>query len=138
MPSLPQAAAGSERPLDRITRAAYVAGRALGRARVQADRLPVPRPWMVLGALVVCNWLVILEAARIALHQGWLYSDGGSGTWYYTSAWVLGHGHIPLAAIGYVYSLLIAPLALIAGPNLLAGLPLVVFFNAIVLSPIAL
>jgi hypothetical protein len=138
MPSLPQAAAGSERPLDRINRAAYVAGRALGRARVQADRLPVPRPWMVLGALVVCNWLVILEAARIALHQGWLYSDGGSGTWYYTSAWVLGHGHIPLAAIGYVYSLLIAPLALIAGPNLLAGLPLVVFFNAIVLSPIAL
>src|SRR5580698_1078997 len=108
MSSLPQAASGGERPLDPLNRAAYLAGRTLGRARAQARRLPTPRPWTVLGALVVCNWLVILEAGRIALHQGWLYSDGGSGTWYYTSAWVLGHGHIPLAAIGYVYSLLIA------------------------------
>ena len=137
MPSSSQPAGTVGRPPDRAERAAYELGRALGRARRQARRLPVPRPWMVLGALVVCDWLVTLEAARIALHQGWLYYDGGDSTWYYTSAWVLAHGHIPTTAIGYLYSMLIAPAALIAGPNLLAGLPFILLFNAIVLSPIA-
>ncbi len=99
----------------------------------------MPSPLLVLPVLVVGNWLAIVEAARIAAHRGWLFYDGGDGTWYYTSAWVLGHGHIPDAAIGYDYSLLIAPLTLIAGPNPLAGLPLiVVLLNALVLSPIAL
>jgi hypothetical protein len=139
MPSLPNdALADPERRNDWIDRVAYQTGRVLGRAGRQARRLPVPRPWAVLSALVVCDWLVTVRAAQIAVHQGWLYYDGGDGTWYYTSGWVLGHGHIPDAAIGYAYSLLIAPLTLIAGPNPLAGLPLIVVLNAVVLSPVAL
>ena len=76
--------------------------------------------------------------AAITPHNGWLYYNGGDGTWYYTTAWVLGHGHIPLGYIGYGYPLLIAPLAAIAGPSMFAGMPLVIVFNALVLAPIAL
>ncbi len=72
------------------------------------------------------------------MHRGWLYYDGGGSSWYYTSAWVLGHGNIPPSTTGFGYSLLLAPIALIAGSNLLAGLPYVLLLNAVVLSPIAL
>ena len=37
--------------------------------------------------------------------------SGGDDSWYYTSAWVLGHGHVPQGSIGYGYSFLLAPLA---------------------------
>ena len=94
-------------------------------------------PAKVLAVLVIADWFVIAEAARIAVHRGWLFYDGGDGTWYYTSAWVLGQGHLPQAYIGYGYSLLVAPLTWIAGSNILAGLPLIVLLNAVVLSPIA-
>ena len=51
---------------------------------------------------------------------------------------MLGHGHIPFAAIGYGYPILLAPLALIGGSSLVAGLPLVVALNMLVLWPVAL
>ena len=75
---------------------------------------------------------------EIAQHNGWFYFHGGDATWYYTSAWVLGHGHIPQGSIGYGYSLLLAPIAQLAGPNILVGMPWIVVFNVVVLAPIAL
>ncbi len=122
----------------RLERAAYAAGRLAGRLDVATRRLPWPRRRVALALLILANWGVIAEAARIAAHRGWLYEDGGAGSWYYTSAWVLAHGHIPQATIGYGYSLLTAPLALIAGPNLAAGAPLILLLNAFLLSPLAL
>jgi hypothetical protein len=121
-----------------LARGAYYVGRGLGRLASVWRRLLEAPPWIVISCLVVANWLVIVEAARIAVHRGWLYYDGGDGTWYYTSAWVLAHGHVPQATIGYGYPLLIAPLTLIGGANLLAGLPFVIILNAVVLAPIAI
>ena len=119
-------------------RRAQVVGRALGRVRRSIERLPAPKPWLVLAALVVACWAATLAVARIAQHNGWFYFHGGDATWYYTSAWVLGHGHIPQGSIGYGYSLLLAPIAHLAGPNILVGMPWIVVFNVVVLAPIAL
>jgi hypothetical protein len=119
----------------RLSEAARRTGRLVGRLDVLTARIP---PWAVLGPLVVCTWLVMLAVAMAAKHSGWLYYESGDGTWYYTSAWVLGHGHVPYGSIGYGYSLLVAPLAAIGGPNMLVGLPLIIVFNAVVLAPIAL
>jgi hypothetical protein len=113
----------------------YRAGRLLGRIAVTAERIP---PWTALGAIMLVGWGVAVAAGRIAGHDGWLYYHGGDGTWYYTTAWVLGNGHVPAAVIGYGYPLLIAPIAGIAGSSLLDGIPAVVVFNQLVLAPIAL
>jgi len=101
-------------------------------------RLVPSKPWQVLGGLIVCQWIVLGAVASSIPHNGWLYYDGGDASWYYTTAWVLTQGYVPDGSIGYGYSLLLAPLAAIAGPNRLSGLPLVVVFNAVVLAPIAL
>jgi hypothetical protein len=113
----------------------YRAGRLLGRIVLTAERIP---PWTALGAIMLVGWGVAVAAGRVAGHDGWLYYHGGDGTWYYTTAWVLGNGHIPTAVIGYGYPLLIAPIAGIAGSSLLDGIPAVVIFNQLVLAPIAL
>ena len=106
-----------------------------GGSRLTAERIP---PWAALGAIMVVGWGIAVAAGRIAGHDGWLYYHGGDGTWYYTTAWVLGNGHIPTAGIGFGYPLLIAPIAGIAGSNLLDGIPAIVIFNQLVLAPIAL
>lgn len=93
---------------------------------------------LVLGVLLLCQWLAVGVVAAIAPHNGFSYYSGGDDTWYYTSAWVLGHGHVPQGVIGYGYPFLLAPLARLAGPSLVAGLPLIVAFNLLVLWPIAL
>ena len=118
-----------------LARAGYRVGRILGRVLDFVDRVP---PWLVLGALVVLGWVIAAESGRIAPHDGPLYYHGGDGTYYYSSAWMLGHGVLPLTAIGYGYPLLIAPIAAIAGPNAIAGMPAIIGFNQLVLAPIAL
>jgi hypothetical protein len=116
----------------------YRAGRLLGRAEVLVRRLPTPRPWMVLGALVLASWGIAAEVGRIAQHDGWYYYAGADDTWYYTTAWAIAHGHVPLARIGYGYSLLLVPIARAAGPDMIDGLRSIIFFNQLVLAPIAL
>jgi hypothetical protein len=93
---------------------------------------------VVLAALLLAQWTTIAVVAAIAQHNGPYYFTGGDATWYWTSAWVLGHGHVPQGVISYGYPFLLAPLALIAGPSMIAGLPLAMVFNAVVLWPIAL
>jgi hypothetical protein len=111
------------------------AWRPFGRACTWVMGLPF---WAVFGVLLAGQWAVVGAIAAIATHNGWSYYSGGDDSWYYTSAWVLGHGHIPIAAIGYGVPVLVAPLALIAGPSLIVGLPLVVALNTLVFWPIAL
>ena len=119
----------------RIERIAESIGALIGRLDVKTARI---KPWMVLGPLIGLSWGVMAYVSQVAVHNGTFYYEGGDGTWYYGTAWELGQGRIPVSAIGYGYPLFLAPLAHIAGPNLLAGLPLVIGINAIVLVPIAL
>ena len=116
----------------------YRTGRLLGRAELLVRRLPTPPPWLVLGVLVLASWGIAAEVGRIAQHDGPFYYDGGDDTWYYTTSWLLAHGHLSGAEISYGYPLLLAPFARAAGPNLLNGLPSIIAFNQLVLAPIAL
>ena len=121
--------------------AARVLGRARGAAEqgaVLAGRLPVPKAWMVVGALLIGEWVANYRAAMIAAHNGWQFYNGGDGSWYYTTTTVLAHGHIPQATLGFGYSLVLAPIVHFAGPNAMLGLPMIVVFNQLVLVPIAL
>ncbi len=93
---------------------------------------------IVLVVLLACQWLAVGVVAAITSHNGFVYYSGGDDTWYYTSAWVLGHLNVPQGAIGYGYPALIAPFARLAGPRMVAGIPLVIAFNLVVLWPIAL
>ncbi|HEY4346301.1 MAG TPA: hypothetical protein VGM80_01850 [Gaiellaceae bacterium] len=135
MQATARGAPGLALPPTRVSRAAASVGRTLGRIDLLTARIP---PWMVLVPLAVLGWLVVAFVARVAVHSGPLYYNGGDATWYYTTSWMLGNGHIPYASIGYGYSMLLAPFARIAGPNMVAGLPYAIAINVLVLGPIAL
>jgi hypothetical protein len=93
---------------------------------------------MVVGALLVAEWIVNYRAAMIAVHNGWQFYNGGDQGWYWTTDTVLAHGHIPQATLGYGYSLVLAPILHFYGPNTMVALPAIVLFNQLVLVPIAL
>jgi hypothetical protein len=111
---------------------------ALVRARRAWQVVAGVRPIYVLGALVGVQWMAVLALALTVRHNGWLYYAGGDQLWHYTGAYLLAHGHLPPAYVGYGWSILLAPVAAIAGPNLVSALPAMVLFNTLVLLPVAL
>ena len=96
------------------------------------------RPWVVLGPLLVAQWLAVAIFTTTTQHNGLLFYQGGDQTFYYTTAWSLSEGHLPRTGIGYGWPLVEAPLALLAGPSFLAALPLLVAFQFLVLIPAGL
>jgi hypothetical protein len=112
--------------------------RGWGAAGTAYGRLLAVRPLYVLGALVLVQWAVVLAWALTVRHNAWLYYQGGDETYYYSSAWSLAHGHIPQSPIGYGWSLVLTPLAAVAGTNILGALPAIVVFQALVLLPLGL
>jgi hypothetical protein len=96
------------------------------------------RPLYVLGALLVVQWIAVLVYALHMPHNGWLFYQGGDQTYYYSSAWDIAHGRLPNSPIGYGWSLVLAPFALVLGANVLAALPVFVLIQTVVLLPIAL
>jgi hypothetical protein len=108
---------------------------ALRRALAFLDRA---RPLHVLSALIAVEWLITLGVALTVRHNGWLYYQGGDELWHYVTAWTIGQGHLPHTSIGYAWSMVLLPFALIGGPNLVAPLPAIVLLNVLVLMPIAL
>ncbi len=120
--------------------AAAPAGRtALGASwRRVRDRLLSLRVRYVLGALVGVQWLALLLLALTVRHNGWLYYAGGDQLWHYSGAYVLAHGHLPPAFVGYGWSVLLAPVAAVVGPNIVSALPAIVLFNTLILLPVAL
>ena len=70
--------------------------------------------------------------------NGWLFYQGGDQTWFYTSAWELAHGRVPETLVGYLWPFLLTPLAVLAGPNFLDGLPVIILAQVLVLAPLAL
>jgi hypothetical protein len=99
--------------------------------------LAVPAAW-VLAALVLVQWLALLVFAVTVRHNGWLYYAGGDQLWHYSGAYLLAHGHLPPSFVGYGWSVLLLPVAAIAGPNIVSALPAIVLFNTLVLAPVAL
>jgi hypothetical protein len=108
------------------------------RLRRAVDALLAVRPLYVVGALVGVQWAALLVFALTVRHNGWLYYAGGDQLWHYSGAYLLGHGDLPPSFVGYGWSVLLAPVALIAGPNIVSALPAIVLLNAIVLLPVAL
>jgi hypothetical protein len=96
------------------------------------------RPLYVLGPLLVVQWIAVLVLALTVRHNGWLYYAGGDQLWHYSGAYLLGHGHLPPAYVGYGWSLMLLPLSWFAGPNLVSALPAIVLLNTLVLLPVAL
>jgi hypothetical protein len=96
------------------------------------------RPLYVLAPLLGIQWVAVLALALTVRHDGWLYYAGGDQLWHYTGAYLLAHGHLPPAFVGYGWSILLLPIAAIAGPNLVSALPALVLFNTLVLLPVAL
>jgi hypothetical protein len=115
----------------RLAAAAALAGRLL-------RRLERARPLYVVGALVGVQWLVTLGLALTVRHNGWVWYQGGDQVWFYTSSWLLVHGHVPLTLVGYAWSIVLLPLTLVGGPNLLQVMPAIVLVNVLVLMPAAM
>jgi hypothetical protein len=109
-----------------------------GRARGAVRALAATRPLYVLGALLAAQWIALLALALTVRHNGWLYYAGGDQLWHYSGAYVLAHGHLPPSFVGYGWSVLLAPVAAIAGPNIVSALPAIVLFNTLILLPVAL
>jgi hypothetical protein len=96
------------------------------------------KPTYVLGALVGIQWFAVLVLALTVRHNGWVYYAGGDQLWHYSGAYLLAHGELPRSLVGYGWSILLAPVAALAGPNLVSALPALVLFNTVVLLPVAL
>jgi hypothetical protein len=111
---------------------------ALLRARSTWRAASEVRPAYVLGPLLGIQWLAVLVLALTVRHNGWLYYAGGDQLWHYTGSYLMVHGHLPPSFVGYGWSILLLPVAAIAGPNLVAALPALVLFNTLVLLPVAL
>jgi hypothetical protein len=108
------------------------------RIRRARDLLLAVRPLYVVSALIGVQWMALLALALTVRHNGWLYYAGGDQLWHYSGAYVLAHGHLPPSFVGYGWSVLLAPVAAIAGPNIVAALPAMILFNTLILGPIAL
>jgi len=102
------------------------------------ERIERIRPLYVLSGFVAAEWLITLAVGLTVRHNGWLYYQGGDELWHYVTAWVMGQGRLPHTSIGYAWSIVLLPFALLGGPNLASPLPLVVLLNVLVLMPIAL
>jgi hypothetical protein len=95
-------------------------------------------PWVILVPLIAAQWLAVAIFALTVRHNGWLYYQGGDQTWFYTSAWIVGHGEIPETLVGYAWAMALVPIPLVAGASFLAGLPALLVFQLGVLLPLAL
>jgi hypothetical protein len=107
----------------------------VARAAAVVESWPALR---VLAAFVVVEWLAVLALARTVRHAGWIYYQGGDQLWYYTLGWLLAHGQLTQTPVGYGDPVLYAPIARIAGPNLVSALPAIILLNVLVLLPIAM
>ena len=110
--------------------------RSAARRLAEAGARLADRPRPVLAALVVVQLGLTLALTRSVNHNGWLFYQGGDQIWYSTSAWLVAHGQIPYAFVGYGWSILLAPIVALFGPDFVSALPPVVLLNVLVLGPI--
>jgi hypothetical protein len=107
-------------------------------ADVRGLAAKIGEPWIVLGPLILVQWLALLVFMLTVRHNAWLYYQGGDQTYYWTTGWMFSHWRLPTAEVGWGWSYLLSPLAGITGNTVLSGLPGIVLLDAIVLLPVAL
>ncbi|HEY2073626.1 MAG TPA: hypothetical protein VGG88_08630, partial [Gaiellaceae bacterium] len=107
------------------------------RVRGLIARLEDARPLYVLSGLLVIEWLTILAVGLTVRRNGWIFYQGGDQLWHWSASWLMGQGRLTHTSVGYVWSIILLPFALVAGPNLVTALPAVLLFNVLVLMPIA-
>jgi hypothetical protein len=108
------------------------------RLRRAGELLSSIRPAYLLCALVVVQWLALLAFAVTVKHNGWLYYAGGDQLWHYSGAYLLAHGDLPPALVGYGWSIMLLPVSWFAGASLVSALPPIVVLNTVILLPVAL
>ncbi len=96
------------------------------------------RPLYVVGSFIVVEWLVTLGLALKIRHNGWLWYHGGDQVWFYTTSWLLWHGRLATTLVGYGWSVLLMPFALVGGPDLVRALPAILLLNVLMLMPVAM
>jgi hypothetical protein len=96
------------------------------------------RPRAVLGALVVGQLAATAVLALSVPHNGWVWFQGGDQIWLTTQGWLLGHLELPPTEVGYLWSLLLAPIMWLTGPTYVQALPPVVVLQVLVLGPLAI
>jgi hypothetical protein len=106
------------------------------RARVAAAAVERLDRRAVIAAFVVLNWVVTIALAREIRHNGWLFHHGGDGTYYWTTTWSLAHRVLPETVISYGLPVVLWPLGLVFGPNMIAALPAILLLQLAVLAPL--
>ena len=93
---------------------------------------------LVLAGLVLLQWAATaIFAIGYVERNGWFFFQGGDQTWLYSTAWALSSGFLPMTIVGYMWPILLAPVAAFAGPDYLAALPGIVLFQVLVLQPVS-
>lgn len=95
-------------------------------------------PRVVIAAFLCVQWVLAAALALVVRHNGWIYYQGGDQLWYYSTAWLFGHGASPQPLVGYLWSVLLTPIALLAGPNVANAYPAIILVDVLVLLPVAL
>jgi hypothetical protein len=108
------------------------------RLRQLHARLAALSPARVLAVLVAAQWMLVLGLALVVRHAGWIYYQGGDQLWYYTTGWALTHGHFPQPGVGFLWCVVLAPIAAVAGPNIANAYPAIVVIQFLFLLPVAL
>jgi hypothetical protein len=102
------------------------------------NAIPLREPWRVLVPLLVFHWLALVAFTTRVNHNGWLFYQGGDQIWFWTTSWLMTGRDITEPVVSHGWSLVLAPLALVAGPAFVNGLPGALVLQVIVLAPIAL
>jgi Dolichyl-phosphate-mannose-protein mannosyltransferase len=112
--------------------------RVAGYVAAARARLLAVRPLYVLAALLAVQWIGVLILAFTVRHNGWVYYMGGDQLWHYTLAYLIVHGHLAPTYVGVGWPTILAPIAAVAGPNLVSAMPAIILFNTLVLVPLGL
>ncbi len=109
---------------------------ARGASRTLDGLLEHPR--VVLGALFAGQLVGTLVLAATVPHNGWVWFHNGDQIWITTQGWMLGHLELPPTELGYLWSLVLAPIMWFTGPTFVQALPPIMALNMFVLAPTAL
>jgi hypothetical protein len=101
------------------------------------DRL-LEHPRAVLGTLATAQLTATFLLAASVPHNRWVWFHNCDQIWITTQGWMLGHLELPPTELGYLWSLVLAPIMWITGPTFVQALPPIMVLNLLVLAPVAL